>query len=113
MRYIICHEGQETIPDRYIPEGTLTWKRDRIPVSLNFDVHQLGWAKDIRREDDGILTAEIVFFDKKLKIADDQGFSVYIAPVKYHMWKDVAWCTEGNISGVSLIGYRHWPLHNE
>ena len=70
MRKIITWEGEEKVPGIIIEKGALTWGDDPIPVCWNFqyDIENLlGNATDLRREDDGSITAEITFDEENEK----------------------------------------------
>lgn len=67
MRKIISWEGAEKVPNIVFEPGALQWDEGQIPVIWSF-IHNdpkmlLGHARDLRREADGSVTAEIVFDD--------------------------------------------------
>jgi hypothetical protein len=70
MRKTICIEGDEyPINGRIIEKGALGWPEDKkLPLcwSFNHDIeHVLGNASDLRREEDGRITAELTFNDSE------------------------------------------------
>ena len=97
----------------------MTWEDEEIAVGWNFDWSQLpiGKASDLRREKDGSITAEIVWFASADIVLDpetkdlhrDFGVSIYINPVKYHVWKDHMWATDGRIRALAVTPNRTWP----
>lgn len=65
MRKIICREGVEDL-GKILEVGSMEWT-DPLPLVWNFEHDNidnvLGRAEDIRREENGEITAEIVFND--------------------------------------------------
>ena len=128
MRHIICKEADDTVPGHYIMPGALDWAEgDRIPLTFNFDFQQvIGWATDIRREEGGIITAEIVLESQSAEVMrDEEGTyvavtvdeldapldmdsSVYMSPVKSHGWNDVRWVESAFIRAAALVPRPFW-----
>lgn len=75
MRHQIAHEGIDIGDGRVLAVGALKWRNGPIPVTMGYG-NKIGWAKDILREDDGIVTAELDFEDGSI-IPDDVAFTVY------------------------------------
>lgn len=62
MRVTIVVEGQHLDQGRFVAKGALKWEEGvAIPVTLGtaFDRPPIGIATDIRREEDGRITAEL------------------------------------------------------
>lgn len=64
MRRIITWEGVYTIPQTFIEKGALTWDNEPLPVTAQNGTEILGRATDLRREEDGTITAELTFLDE-------------------------------------------------
>lgn len=61
MRKIIAWEGREMVPGVIIEVGALTWS-EPLPIVWSFQhdlSNLLGTARDLRREEDGSITAEL------------------------------------------------------
>ena len=117
MRYIICQEGVESVPGQYVPIGAMEWSEElKIPVTWNFNDKIIGVGTDIRREENGVITAEIELLheDKKyieglLKKMDDWCFSTFMSPAYFHRWKDILWITRAQIRGLAIVPeYSFW-----
>jgi hypothetical protein len=110
-RYIICQEGKENVPGQFLLDGSMNWGEDKIWVSWNFN-HQdpkIGYASDIRREEDGWITAEIELFEQYQSLIDVAGFTVFITKVEDHWWKDIRWASKGTIASVAMLDHDFWP----
>lgn len=62
MRKTISWEGEEKVPGVVLEKGSLQWSEDPIPLVWSFEQSVesvLGTASDLRREDDGRITAEV------------------------------------------------------
>lgn len=62
MRHIIGVEGRQVLPNQFVELGACVWPDEAIPVETYLEqwvARLVGRATDIRREDDGTLTAEI------------------------------------------------------
>lgn len=76
MRVPICYEGKETVKGQLITPGALTWSDDPIPISVGSDWSKppIGYATDLRREDDGTITAEVPDLDI---LSNEWGLSIW------------------------------------
>lgn len=67
MRKIISWEGAEKVPHVIFEKDALTWGDEPLPLVWNFQHNDvkalLGNASDLRREEDGSITAELTFND--------------------------------------------------
>lgn len=61
MRKTICIEGKKTVPGQFLETGSLKWEEGKqYPITWEYKHDKIyGWASDIRREDDGTITAEL------------------------------------------------------
>ena len=86
MRRIISWEGEEKVPGIFIEKGALVWD-ERLPVAIN-GLHSMpsGPAEDIRREDDGSITADIQI---DVDIPDSAEFSIFVNEVALNKEKSV------------------------
>ena len=88
MRKIICYENALDFSNCFIVDGAAKWD-DKLPIVWNFsnelnDV--LGQAVDLRREEDGAITAELMFLDlsvNKLMSAGDTFVTIYANELDY------------------------------
>jgi len=91
VRRIISWEGEEKVPGILIEKGALVWE-EPIPISLN-GLHEMpiGLAWNVRREEDGSITAE---FERKAgpEIGEDVKFTIYASEVKLDKEK---WAYDG------------------
>jgi hypothetical protein len=78
VRRLVLKEEGEPINGIIIAKGAMTFPKGRVPVTYNFDHnHQVGWASDFERDDDGNVTAEIELTDEKASaLAEDLGYSI-------------------------------------
>lgn len=79
MRYRFAREGIDTIIGNHLEPGALTWSEVGLPVSWNanwYSNNLIGMASDIRREDDGWLTAEVKWNTKGEAMIEQVGFDV-------------------------------------
>jgi len=119
MRYIICYEGKEMVPNQFIVKDALKVEDEIITISWNFNFTDppIGEATDIQHEDDGALTAEIKLYDEfqnawlkgQAEIPEEYSFSIYMVNAYYHRWKDILWVTDATIKGVAIIPHAWWP----
>lgn len=68
MRKIIAIEGRDTVPGQFLEPSCLKWNEGEVyPLVWNFSWERppIGTATDIRREDDGTLTAELTITDEQ------------------------------------------------
>ena len=69
MRKRICYEDALVFGDQFLIEGSVNWDEDaQLPLVWDFGVDTkslLGHATDLRREEDGAITAELTFQDPK------------------------------------------------
>lgn len=56
-RKVIAWEGEIKLPDTLIERGALMWE-EPLPITAN-DYKVLGFADDLRREEDGSITADL------------------------------------------------------
>lgn len=114
-RRIICREGAEWgVNGNVIQPGALTWDESgKIPLLDPSQSEILGYASDLRREEDGAITAEFHFIqgDTNLDALSDGltggwGWTVFVKDVKYvndrELWHRTV--TNGHI-GYSFLGY--------
>lgn len=69
MRQKIAHEGAEYVRGQVVEHGAFVWEEDiDLPVIFSNEwpgmEQMVGWASDIRREEDGVITAEISWIDQ-------------------------------------------------
>lgn len=111
-RHIICQEGNEVLPETHILIGALQWDPDAfLPITVGFDFFRMaGRASDIRRENNGDITAEIELFDdiKKLTAGLDNEdkawcYSIQMQPFERHQWKDIWWISNATIRMIAII----------
>lgn len=81
MRYKFAREGIDTVLDTHLNKDSLHW--DEKPIVVNYsnewDLNNiLGTAHDLRREDDGWITAEIEWNEKGELIAHQLGEDCYL-----------------------------------
>lgn len=73
MRYRFAREGIDTIIGNHLEPGSLTWSEVGLPVSgyADWDASSIiGMASDVRREDDGWLTAEVKWNERGQLMCD-------------------------------------------
>lgn len=96
-RMTISWEGTEAVPGIIIQPGALRWEDEELPLCWNFDHNELlGVASDIRREDDGQITAEITIYEetdnqKHAQVVMDHGdvaTTVYVTDLSEHKDED-------------------------
>lgn len=68
MRVIIAFEGKHTVPGQFLEKDSIKWGDGPFPITgLENNMEKLtGWAKDIQRDEDGCLTADIYNVDENL-----------------------------------------------
>lgn len=85
MRKIIAWEGDEMVPGQILEINSLKWSNEPIPVTRHADdwaQPPIGNAGDLRREDNGSITAEIELIEELDVILNDMSFTVYCNEVK-------------------------------
>ena len=73
MRYRFAREGIDTIIGNHLKPYSMLWEQAELPINYNanWTVEALiGVASDIRREDDGQLTAEVKWNDHGLMLIE-------------------------------------------
>lgn len=85
MRKIIAWEGEEKVPGQFLEVGSFKWGNEPIVVTKNteWDADSvIGEATDLRREDNGSVTAEIKLQEGFTILLDDLSFTVYCNDLK-------------------------------
>lgn len=115
MRRIITWEGRDTIPQVHIQKGALTWDKEPLPIHAQGGVTVLGLATDLRREEDGSITAELTFFDetseqqaaKSIMEHGDMSTTIFAKPVtekrRESPNQSMRYITAGRIRSIYLV----------
>lgn len=79
-RYRVAVEGKLD-GDKYIMPGAITWREGSVPVTVNFDPHNvIGSASKIERDEEtGDISCEIEIIDEKWAEADRFGWKLFNA----------------------------------
>lgn len=92
-RQIICYEGKHPVNGKFISKGALTWDEEKpLPVVLKPSDNGplVGLATDLKREDDGAITAEMKFNARNNSVLEDLpsglGWTIYASDIK---WSDM------------------------
>lgn len=112
MRYTICEEGNDWLPNQVIQPGALKWD-DSKPIPIfpgNNDLGRppIGWAEDLQRDEDSVITAEVAWIEDMLNLSPDGpltsgiGLTVYARGVMSEEGGD--WRRDGIIKEATLIG---------
>lgn len=107
-RHIIAKEGSPMVEGGIvIEEGALTWDEGAIiPVTQGFGDHEvIGRATDIRREENGNITANIEFLPPRTET-----FSISVAPFRTR--EDKRFVIEGKIREVTELSQDEMPWPN-
>lgn len=111
-RMTISWEGAEAVPGIIIQPGALRWEDEELPLCWNFDHNELlGQASEIRREDDGRITAEITIYEqtdnqKHAQAIVDHGdtpATVYVTDLTEKREDDKRIVESGRIRSVNLV----------
>lgn len=111
VRRVIAIEGRETTDGRLIAPGALTWSDGPIPIKTAYGLGDyVGKATNLRREDDGTITADI---DIKRPVDDDEFFIPFVVIITSHLDDSVLYLTAGRIHDLTLMGPLEWPWKTE
>jgi hypothetical protein len=110
-RQIICYEGVEKVSGQLIEVGALKWEEGKdYPVvwAFNFAGPPIGNARDIRREEDGSVTADVDIHDERMTQNDLlQDFAVTISgsntEVKIDQERNLNTFSSVKLRGLSLV----------
>lgn len=116
-RHIISREGVVEDFDKTLLEvGSLTWDEGRVPVGWEFKwdgQFLLGYAENLRREENGDITAEITFQERELEVHSGREFlgaTVYASSVVQKMSKGVRVISGAKVKGVAITMGVPWRL---
>ena len=79
MRYLFAREGVDTVINNHLRPGSLKWEEESLPITWqgrNTLQDIIGTATELRREDDGCLTAEVLWNSKGQEMLDALGVDV-------------------------------------
>lgn len=111
-RKIIAFEGRVMIPGQLIESGSLTWGDERIPVTRyarTGDISDLlGYATELRREDDGSITAEVDAGEYTVLLEKDVAVTITIKPAVWEEVDGVKHVTAGKIVEVFMTPDVPW-----
>ena len=106
MRQQISQESQlESVPGQVWYPGSHVWDEEPIPIFLNSEyqdwrTNKIGTATDIRREDDGRITAEIEY--EVDAVPPLLATTVFCIDTEWHMFEDILFITKGHIKSLFL-----------
>ena len=111
-REIVAYEGKRSVNGYLLHPGALKWDEEAlIPVTEHFDwTQQTAWVKgsDIRREDDGSITAEM----GDIEVPEHQRVTIYCTQLITEE-EQRGEITSGELKGLSLIAAYNWPYPDE
>lgn len=110
MRKVICYENALAVGNHFLLESSVQWDPEkRFPVVWNFsyELHSLlGWATELRREEDGSITAELEIVDEaNVKLIEDEDLPVTFEgnEVREEMHDGVREISNVKIRGISVV----------